>query len=321
MLEDYEEKLVDLLREGVTYEDMQDELGDVSSTRAARRRLNKLRDKGVKIQEKTLDTKEKLFYLNQEERSVELQEKDNYKIGVVSDTHLGSEAEQLDSLEKMYEEMEEKDVDLVLHAGDISDGCDVYRGQSKHKKPEAIGWGRLIDYVVENYPKNDEFKTLFIDGNHDEKLFQKTGIPFGERVAKRRDDLVYLGEGYARVELGDIDIDMVHPSGGTPYTLGYRAQTWLRNKNDSEKADITIFGHLHQMLDGKTEGSHILYAGAFQGQTPYLDKKGIKTQAGAHILEVDCDEDGIEHINIDRYDYEIEKVADVEAEIIEEMMS
>lgn len=656
MLTDEQKKLVNELKEGISYNDLEEEY-DLSYDQA-KRRLDSLREKGVDISERRLDNGRKMFLIESKDSNYSLKEKDNYRIGVVSDTHLGSVAEQLNALYEAYDECEDYDVDFNLHAGDISDGCDVYRGHRKHKVPEAIGWGRLIDYVVDNYPEKD-FKTLHISGNHDDKFFQQTGIHLGDRISQERDDIEFLGEDYTNLDLGKIDIDMVHPSGGTPYcytgdtrvltkehgfvrfdeipilisevgdievatfnldieemefqkpekfvmmdademyhftgqgidqfvtknhrmivrkngdyhskegdweikraneivenfkrqkydvprtagwntdnelktfeleaqhpngkdfkadgdkfleflgwyisegfvkstnkgriyisqvdnqeevvecvksvglngniyqdkikstnkvlaewlrenvgkgaknkripvkikqlskrqlnilleamfkgdgshdkegkkthyttaskelahdvvellikigkaaclrrrdreyringyegqttvyeicvghtkkskapsicqepeeisdfddkvyclsvpnttiltmrngktvfsgqTLGYRGQTWLRNKTDSEKADLTIFGHLHQMLNGKAEGSEILYAGAFQGQTPYLDRKGINTEAGFHILDIDVDEGGIKHMNIDRYDYDIEKVSE-----------
>ena len=314
MLEKDEKKVVNKLKDGMTYEEFENEL-DLSYHKA-KGYLDSLREKGVDIGEKRLENGKKMFIIQSPRKQFSMKSRPEYHFGVVSDTHLGSMAEQKSRLYDAYNEMVKKDREFVLHGGDISDGCNIYRGHREHKKPKAIGWQRLLNYVAEEYPETDEFKTLFIDGNHDGKLFQKTGIHFGEQLANLRDDLKYIGDSYANIDLGNFDIDIVHPSGGTPYTMGYRAQTWLRNKTDKEKADLTIFGHLHQMLDGKTEGSHILYAGAFQGQTPYINRKGIDTNAGFHMLDVYCNDEGIEHIVIHRYDYDLEKVSEVDIDEI-----
>ena len=303
-LDDFEKSLVDNLKTGFTYEDVCEDL-DVSQG-TVRKYLDVLREKGVEISERRLKQGRKYFSIDEDvENTYSVNSGNDYRIGVVSDTHLGSEGEQLEYLNDFYNRLVKNDVDFVLHAGDVSDGCEIYRGHENHKIPEAIGWRRLEDYLVSNYPEVDEFKTLMISGNHDTRLFKKTGIRFVERVAERRKDLEYLGQEFASLDLNDeFSIDLVHPGGGSPYTLGYRAQTWLRNKKDSEKADMTVFGHLHQLLAGETEGSFILYAGSWQGQTPYLDRKGIKTDAGGWIVELNL-EDKLSRIKTELFQYEL----------------
>jgi len=272
--------------------------------------IDKLREKGHDIQHEGADGEE-IYYLSAEvpNKFSIGSEGEKVKFGIVSDTHLGSEAEQMKSLEKYYDKLQEEDVDIVLHAGDISDGIGVYRGQIQHKKDGTRTWSDLIDYVAENYPQREGIHTFFIEGNHDAKMFDKTGIHLGEELERRRDDLHYIGDNYANLDLGGLNIDIVHPSGGQPYTLGYRAQTWLRDKPSSEIADVTIFGHLHQFLDAESEGSQVIYAGAFQGSTPYLNKKGIKPKAGGWIVEAELsenDEDQIESWIAQRIQFSLE---------------
>ena len=298
------ENLLDDLEKGITYDEIKESYQLNRSQ--ARSTLNELKE-NYNLQEKTInDYGKKLFYLEKEPESIYNLE-GAPKMSIVSDTHLGSTAEQLENLEHAYDIIKDRDVDLILHAGDISDGCDIYRGHPKHKKAEASGWWRLIDYVLENYPES-EIPTHFIDGNHDRALFNKIGKHFGEELSKERDDLIFLGDSYAELYLEDLDLDiqLVHPSGGVPYTLGYRGQTWLRDKPDESKADLTIFGHLHKLLNAKTEGSEILYAGAFQGETDYLERKGIKPQSGFWIVEFEKNE-GISSFKTERIEFPMEE--------------
>lgn len=289
--------------------------------------VDSMKEEGYKIEETYVDG-EPMYRLDDEVDDHFKWQKDDghYKFGIISDTHLGSEAEQLESLEDYYDKAVEEDIDVVFHAGDISDGTvdnnsrGVYRGHSNHLKPEAIGWSRLEDYVVENYPEREGIDTVFIEGNHDHQLFKKTGIRLGENIDRRRDDLHYVGDSYANIDLGEIDMDLVHPSGGAPYTLGYRAQTWLRDKPDEDKADITVFGHLHQFLNAETEGSEALYAGAWQGSTPFLERKGIKPKAGGWIVEMEVDDGEIERWMTERITYDIESESDVSSNELTDMM-
>lgn len=327
-LDEYSD-FVDDLRDGMTYEDIEEEYE--MGRKKAKSTIEELRASGVDIAEETVDQYGTKLYRVTDQVDDEyrwVNEDGEYEFAIISDTHLGSTGEQLGSLNNFYDRLEEAGIDVVFHAGDISDGTvknngrGVYRGHSNHLKPEAIGWNRLRDYVIENYPERDGIDTLFISGNHDHQLFKNTGIRFGKQLAEARDDLHWLGDSYANVDLGEIDMDLVHPSGGAPYTLGYRAQTWLRDKPDEDKADITIFGHLHQFLNAETEGSQVLYAGAWQGSTPFLERKGIKPKAGGWIveMEVDQDEEDIRSWKTERVMYPLEGDSDVSADEINSML-
>lgn len=312
----------------MTYNDFEEKY-DMSRDKA-RGKVQDLQAEGVPIAEETIDQYGTKMYRVTEDVQDEfkwINEDGNYNFAIISDTHLGSDGEQLDSLNKMYDRIEDEDIDVVFHAGDISDGTvknngrGMYRGHSNHLKPEAIGWDRLTDYVAENYPERDGVDTMFISGNHDHQLFKSTGIRFGKQLEDRREDLHWIGDSYANVDLGEVDMDLVHPSGGTPYTLGYRAQTWLRDKPDEEKADITVFGHLHQFLNAETEGSQVLYAGAWQGSTPFLERKGIKPKAGGWIIDMEVEDEEIRSFKTDRVMYPLENDgSDVSAEEINDML-
>lgn len=329
-MQEFYDDVMDEISDGVTSDVLESQFDlDEHGYETADDLVQDMQDEGYKIDRG--DAGDEFIYKLDDSVDDQLrwQEDDGtYRFAIISDTHLGSEAEQLDQLNDFYDRMAEEDIEIAFHAGDISDGTvknngrGVYRGHSNHLKPEAIGWNRLEDYVVENYPDRDDIDTFFISGNHDHQLFKNTGIRFGENIDRRRDDLHWIGDSYANVELDeDLDMDLVHPSGGTPYTLGYRAQTWLRDKPEEEKADITIFGHLHQFLNAETEGSEVLYAGAWQGSTPFLERKGIKPKAGGWIVEMDVDDDGdIERWQTERVTYELEGDSDVSADELSEML-
>ncbi|MDY6788837.1 MAG: metallophosphoesterase [Candidatus Nanohaloarchaea archaeon] len=319
--------LVDDLKSGMTYDDFSEEY-DWSRDKA-RSVVEELRATGRDISEKTVDQYGTKMYQIEDEVDDTwrwVNEDGHYNFAVISDTHLGSTGEQLDSLNDFYDRLEDEDIDVVFHAGDISDGTvknngrGVYRGHSNHLQPEAIGWDRLKNYVVENYPERDGIDTLFIEGNHDHQLFKNTGIRFGEQLDAERDDLHFLGDSYANIDLGEVDMDLVHPSGGAPYTLGYRAQTWLRDKPDEQKADITVFGHLHQFLNAETEGSQVLYAGAWQGPTPFLERKGIKPKAGGWIVDMEVEDGDIRSWQTNRVMYPIEGESDLSSDDISKML-
>lgn len=211
------------------------------------------------------------------------------RIALISDTHLGSKAEHLAELERFYDTCEDMGITDVFHCGDISDGWKVHTGHLNEIKDAAAGWGRLEDYVVRNYPQRDAITTHFIEGNHDNKFYNRNNIRFGRLLADRRADLNYLGNAQATIYLDrehSITLELIHPSGGKPYTTGYRLQTLYRERDMADRPTIAGVGHLHGSMFAETEGVKGLYAGAWKGTTTYGKRKGHQAKIGGWILDI-----------------------------------
>jgi len=143
--------------------------------------------------------------------------------------------------------------------------------------------------VVANYPQRAGITTHFIEGNHDNKFFNRNNIHFGRMLGDRRADLNYLGNSQATIHLSrehDITLELIHPSGGKPYTTGYRLQTLYRERNMEDRPTIGGVGHLHGSMYAETEGVKGLYAGAWKGTTTYGKRKGHQAKIGGWILDV-----------------------------------
>jgi len=208
---------------------------------------------------------------------------------LISDTHLGSSAEHLAELNDFYDRCKAEGITEVFHCGDISDGWKVHEGHLNEIKPEAAGWQRLRNYVVENYPQRKGITTYFIEGNHDNKFYNRNNVHFGRLIANERPDLTYLGNAQATIylsEAADITLELIHPSGGKPYTTGYRLQTLYRERNMEDRPTIGGVGHLHGSMYAETEGVKGLYAGAWKGTTTYGKRKGHQAKIGGWILDI-----------------------------------
>ena len=88
---------------------------------------------------------------------------DEYKIGIVSDTHLGSTDEALDELHTMYEIFRKVGIKEVLHAGDIVQGQKMFPGWEM--ETNVFGAVNQVKHCINNYPKVSGIKTYFITGN------------------------------------------------------------------------------------------------------------------------------------------------------------
>jgi predicted phosphodiesterase len=227
-----------------------------------------------------------------------ISEKD-IRFGVVSDTHLCSDSEDLEHLIEMYNIFKSEGIRQVFHAGDITDGMGVYRGQENSLK--VIGVDKQAEYTVNHYPLVSGITTYFITGNHDLKTFNDNGADVGglivnggtapagsdeTRVFRGRSDLKYLGRYYGRVAWNHILIDLVHPDAGFTYAVSYSPQKYINELEGGTKPNVLLYGHLHRALFMNYRNINLLMGGCFQGQIDFLKRKGISPVRGGWVVEM-----------------------------------
>lgn len=209
---------------------------------------------------------------------------DEFEFGIVSDTHFGSNYECLDELHTIYEVFKKCGITEVVHAGDILSGQRMYPGWEMETK--AFGSLNQVAHCVKNYPKVKGIKTYFITGSHDTCYFKQNGTEVGELIAQAREDLVYIGQYAGTVEINGIKIQLLHPTGGVPYALSYRGQKIVEQIPSGGKPHILVIGHLHICYYFNYRNVHVIGAGCFQSQTPYLLQKGLNPQIGGWTVKI-----------------------------------
>lgn len=231
------------------------------------------------------------------------------KIGLVSDTHLCSEAERLDILNDAYDEFVKQGITTVVHCGDLSDGWQVYRGHEQHVK--CIGVQEQAAYVVKNYPMREGIKTYFISGNHDNKAFEKQGIDVCSLVVNGfdhrgkhidgRTDMVYLGQ-YSRILLlpQNVTVDIIHPMGsGVVYARSYPAQRRSREMLSETRPDIQLSGHYHNFIWFLEDRTHFVGLAAFQDETEFFRRMGYGRQMGFCVMEYEISENRVSSLKVE----------------------
>lgn len=212
---------------------------------------------------------------------------DTYKIGVISDTHIGSRWQQMTHLHSFYKYCAEQNVRDIFHSGDILDGQSVYKG---HEFELFLhGADAQIDYCANNYPEYDDITTYFICGNHDESHYKKAGIDVGKHLVNRRKDMQYKGFYGAYFNLGGVDklIYLHHGKGGVAYARSYKSQKLIEQFSPDQKPFMLFDGHYHV-------GNHLpmyrnVYAWqmpCFQSQTPFLKSLGLYPEIFGLIIEI-----------------------------------
>lgn len=250
-----------------------------------------LRDAGYPI-----SIRDNILYLEKPttDNSKELKIKGDYfRIGLVADTHIGSKNADIHNLHKFYQIAEEWGADMILHAGDITEGFNVYKGQEN--EIEIWGADEQVAQVVDKYP--DNLPTSFITGNHDLAVMKTAGVDIGKMIAKERQDMEYLGRYKADVKLGDFTIRLLHPDGGASYALSYRPQRYVEGylaKGDN--VGMLVYGHLHEQLILHHADTYVVLPGCFQKPTDYIIRKGLHPVIGGVLAEINAEQDKTEII-------------------------
>lgn len=288
---DLPNSFVSALRDnGLTYAAMESRYGWGKDK--CQRILDRMSQSGWCIEYETIDKQgtRRWYIPDKRDKRYQIGDGDGtYRFGLISDTHLGSTATHLADLHDFYDKMQARGVDIVLHAGDISDGWEVHRNQINEVHAEATGWNRLKEYVIENYPQREGVETLFISGNHDRKLWRREGIRFSEMLDDARDNLHWLGDSMARLVFDpehNFDLELIHPSGGQPYTLGYRAQTLYREQPTDIRPSMAAIGHLHGRMQAAAEGVESFYTGCWKDLTTYGKRKGHAAEIGGWDVQI-----------------------------------
>lgn len=209
--------------------------------------------------------------------------------GIVSDTHLGSKYEALPQLENVYDYFNERGVDQVYHAGDLTDGQFIYRGQMSEQ--HKITFEEQADYTKKKFPKLKKGKTRVIAGNHDTSFSKRGGGNIVKNICNSRRDMEYDGDFYVRYldKEMDTEMELTHPSGAGYYSISYGLQKYLRNRKPSMHPDILLQGHRHQAMYGVIQEVHALDAGAFMHANDYIIRKGFSDNVGGWLVEMERD--------------------------------
>ena len=217
--------------------------------------------------------------------------------GLMGDTHIGSKYAEPEALDMYYDEIDDAGIKHVIHAGDLVDGIGVYLGQYNDLLPDAMNLEAQIDKAIKEYPRKKGITTEIISGNHDLRQFQRQGVDPVREVSKRRKDFKFLGQNYGRMRLeDDILLEIVHPSGGAPYSKDYRIRTYLRERPISTYPQILAMGHLHCSMFEDVQGTLSYLVGAFMGDTDYTRRKGLVTTVGGWNVDLDIDDGNIKKV-------------------------
>ncbi len=220
-------------------------------------------------------------------------------VGLVSDTHLCSNAERLDLVNLAYDTFARRGITTVFHSGDNVDGMGVYRGHDNNIK--VYGDMAQAKYFIQKYPKKPNITTYTIAGNHDLATYLKTGndlvslIVNGFRYEGKdiegRKDIVYLGHYAHRIIFPQqVTVELIHPLGSNPYSKSYKQQRRSENMDRNSRPDLQVSGHFHDFNFLWAGGTYFIAMPGFQDATEYFKRLGLPRGMGFVILHYSISE-------------------------------
>ena len=236
------------------------------------------------------------------------------KFAVVSDTHLGSRFQQLSHLKTAYSYFKEVGVKTVLHCGDMFAGNGrVYRGQTYELF--VHGADEQLEYAREKYPQEDGITTYLISGNHCLSFLNSDGFDICKALSKEREDIIYLGQYGAYVDICGIRVYLHHGLGGVSYARTYKLQKLIEQLAPENKPQVFLAGHWHiTSILPMYRNVFCLAAGCFETQTPFLRRLGVYPEVGFSIIEATKNpvdrEDGITRFKYEWYPFYVPKIND-----------
>lgn len=214
---------------------------------------------------------------------------EHIKLLLISDTHLASKYDRLDILRYLYQEAENRNVNYILHSGDLTEGLSG-RPQQLFELREASYTGQR-DYVIDKYPKS-YIPTYLIAGNHDLWWIKQCGADICQDIANHREDINYLGSDCEDLKIGKLRLRIRHGAGGNAYAKSYRLQKYLDSISADELPHILQTGHIHNSFYMKQGKTHCFQTSCLQDLTPYARSLGFTSDKSCWWVDIYMDDKG-----------------------------
>lgn len=209
----------------------------------------------------------------------------HFRVGVISDGHLGSKFAPVEWHELAFEAFEKAKCSCILHCGDMVEGLKRARADTQIYELSHIGYKAQRDLAVEVFSKT-KLPIYAISGNHD-GFFNDSGANIVEDIASRVPNMTYLGEGTADMYFDGVIVRLHHGGDGNSYALSYRLQKLIESYSGGKKPNILLAGHVHKYCHIFERNIQAVSVPTLQMQTPWMQQKKLAAHTGFLIIEFD----------------------------------
>ena len=211
------------------------------------------------------------------------------RFGLIADTHIWAKECDLDALHRFYDHAKDEWVECVLHAGDLVDWCNVYKGQQFEQS--EVGYQDQAKKVIDDYP-NIWVPTYRIWWNHDESYLKSSWADITRAISWLRDDLVNLGYYDAVLNINWIRLQLQHWAWGSSYSPDYKLLRYIDTIPAGQEPDIFALGHYHRAIHSLHRWIHGFMPGAFLKANLLAKRYKFPNIIGGWIIDITKDEGG-----------------------------
>lgn len=156
-----------------------------------------------------------------------LEKVSNFRFIATSDTHYGHKRDCIEMLYNLYDYASKNGIHNIFNAGDLIEGDYTNKDYMRNKSIET-----QLNYIIKNYPYDDEIVNYILGGNHDYHSLIESGLNIFDVLKSRRYDFVCLGYGLHTLRIKNVNISMKHYLPATDLTA-------------MPPSDIVLAGHSH----------------------------------------------------------------------------
>ncbi|MBE6148376.1 MAG: hypothetical protein E7167_02645 [Firmicutes bacterium] len=212
------------------------------------------------------------------------------EICLLSDAHYASEYDRVDVMKWIYDECERRGIDSIFCSGDLTDG--FYPERPNYQKSQRVcGYDATLEYVLNVHPYSRYINFYTIAGNHDKSFKKSDNKNICEELAKKRNDIIYLGEDTADVRIGRMLLHIYHGYSRGQKTLLERIEDYYKKLNGNIP-DMLQMGHIHHSFFDVINGTYAFQTAALTDQQSPTNKKNWGCEISCWFVKISFDEFG-----------------------------
>ncbi len=174
-----------------------------------------------------------------------------FRFAAISDTHIGHEKSNINYIDQVYQYCIDKDIHLIFHLGDIIEGV-----ENSHYTKFKNSTNQL-QYVLRNYPFQDDILNFFLFGNHDMRGLKESKFNAYHFMKDKRLDFIPVGITNGTISIKKETIALCHNAG----------------INGNSKIKLVLKGHSHTYKVQNDENGCIVYVPTLSKINPMSTKK------------------------------------------------
>lgn len=220
----------------------------------------------------------------------------HHRIGVISDTHIGSIYAPAEWLDKAFDTMAAEGCEMVLHCGDLTEGMKGARidTQMYEIEPDCLGYPAMREAAVKACERC-KLPMYIISGNHDH--FFPNNADIVADVCMRVPTMHYLGSGCKEchpVLFDGAKVLLFHGLDGF-------SNVRLKNLAFSEQVGLkgismVLAGHVHKFEVKFIDGCYMIHVPTLQATSGWMRGKKLYADCGFLILDFEVKDNRITNL-------------------------